>query len=525
MKIHLTFLLVMNALFSMGQSIVLSPDTPNKGIYAERESAYIFNAVDPPLQLAEEAAGTRFMWIPERSALRAGTVLDNSWDADSIGAYSFAFGLNTVALGLASGAIGLENKVRGRQAFAGGVSNTITGNQSMAFGLGNRVFAAQSVSFGNANKIESGANYSFLAGNDNIVASEKSFLIGLENKGQADYQYLFGEGNSGKNQHAFGFGVSNAVSGHTSLSVGFFNNNAAANTFNFGEGNKANFERAMNVGFDNASKAFKALAIGTGNVPLGELSLALGTANRPSGIQSTDIGTGNSTHSDKGASIGLGLVNNSFGAVVTGLYNDSLSTNLSGVALSKEAYKSADPVFLVGNGKGENERSNALSVFKNGKVGLGTNSPTELLDVNGNARFRNIPITQAKYVLGVTLNGTLTLVSEVSQPGYLPSDSRLKTNVEDISDPLEKVAKMKGHYFEYKSNSGQRHVGLIAQEVEQIVPEVVKTDEITGFKSVNYQELVGLLIEAVKSQQNTIVEISARLLNLEEVVSGFSQTK
>jgi hypothetical protein len=83
------------------------------------------------------------------------------------------------------------------------------------------------------------------------------------------------------------------------------------------------------------------------------------------------------------------------------------------------------------------------------------------------------------------------------------SDSRTKNNVVTIDSALDKVLKLRGVYFDRKIEPGERRVGVIAQEVEEILPEVVHTDN-DGMKSVSYGSMIGLLIEAIKEQQEVI---------------------
>ena len=79
------------------------------------------------------------------------------------------------------------------------------------------------------------------------------------------------------------------------------------------------------------------------------------------------------------------------------------------------------------------------------------------------------------------------------------SDERLKENIETIENALEKVSNMRGVYFDMKARPGVRKVGLIAQEVEKVLPEVVSTDpDKDNIKSVAYANVVGLLVEAIK---------------------------
>ena len=63
-----------------------------------------------------------------------------------------------------------------------------------------------------------------------------------------------------------------------------------------------------------------------------------------------------------------------------------------------------------------------------------------------------------------------------------------------------------GVYFERKNEIGARRIGLIAQEVEEVLPEVVYTDS-DGMKSVSYGSIIGLLIEAIKEQQEIIMQL------------------
>ena len=77
------------------------------------------------------------------------------------------------------------------------------------------------------------------------------------------------------------------------------------------------------------------------------------------------------------------------------------------------------------------------------------------------------------------------------------SDINLKENIEVIPNALEKVSEIRGVTYDRKDVEGPRQAGVIAQEVEAVLPEVVMTDG-KGTKSVAYGNLVGLLIEAVK---------------------------
>ena len=109
----------------------------------------------------------------------------------------------------------------------------------------------------------------------------------------------------------------------------------------------------------------------------------------------------------------------------------------------------------------------------------------------------------------VSVNGK-NLEAEIELAKKLPSsDERLKKNIHTITNPIEKVSALRGVSFEYKE-TGQKQIGFIAQEIEKIIPEVVGENP-DGYKGVQYQNVVGLLVEAIKEQQKQIDELKEKI--------------
>jgi len=111
----------------------------------------------------------------------------------------------------------------------------------------------------------------------------------------------------------------------------------------------------------------------------------------------------------------------------------------------------------------------------------------------------------------VQINGTLNATSDVV--AYFSSDKRLKDNLKLIENPLDKVSKLSGYEFDWndKQKTYQGHdIGVVAQEVEEVLPELVATRE-DGYKAVKYEKIVPLLIEAMKEQQQQINELKEKL--------------
>lgn len=125
--------------------------------------------------------------------------------------------------------------------------------------------------------------------------------------------------------------------------------------------------------------------------------------------------------------------------------------------------------------------ANRIIIDKSGNIGIGTESPTNILTV---PRYSS--------------------TDPIADSWSVYSSRRWKTNIETISDAMAKVRQLRGVSFDWKEN-GQPDIGLIAEEVGQVIPEVVAYEEDgVQAKSVDYSRLVALLIEALKDQQEQL---------------------
>ncbi len=129
-------------------------------------------------------------------------------------------------------------------------------------------------------------------------------------------------------------------------------------------------------------------------------------------------------------------------------------------------------------------QTKGIRITSAGNVGINTTIPSEKLDVIGTVKATDFNTT---------------------------SDENLKTNIHTIEDPLAKVVHIRGVNFEWKENN-KHSAGVIAQEVEKVLPELINGEQT---KTVNYNGLIGLLIEVVKEQQTQIDSLNERLSRLE----------
>ena len=107
-----------------------------------------------------------------------------------------------------------------------------------------------------------------------------------------------------------------------------------------------------------------------------------------------------------------------------------------------------------------------------------------------------------------TITGILSVTDDIT--AFWSSDERLKDNITKIDNPLDKVLSISGNTFDWneKSNKSGHDVGLIAQEIEKVLPEAVTTRD-NGYLAVDYHKVVPRLVEAIK-------ELSAKVDELEQ---------
>ena len=130
--------------------------------------------------------------------------------------------------------------------------------------------------------------------------------------------------------------------------------------------------------------------------------------------------------------------------------------------------------------------------------------------------------------VGTAASGTIGEIRASNEiTAYYSSDIRLKENISVISNPIEKIKQIRGVEFDWKEdyidNRGgedgyfvrKNDVGVIAQEIESILPQLVGTRS-DGYKAVKYEKITALLIEAIKEQQRTIDKLIIDIENLKQ---------
>lgn len=461
------FLLMMiccQSLYSFAQSgkVGIGINTP-KALLHVADSNVLFTGpttvpnttnYDPPAS----GAGSRMMWYPQKSAFRVGSVNGSQWDKDNIGLNSYASGYNTIASGPLSTSMGNHTNAVGLASTSLGYFTNASGRASTSMGNFTNAVGSSSTSMG-----------------DHTIASEyASTSMGNLTNASGPFSTSMGD-------HTNAFGLA-------STSMGYYTN-----------------------------------AGGTASTSMGEHSNAFGRA-------STSMGEQTKARSNY--------------SLVIGRYNDTSNTNR---------------LFEIGNGTANNARSNAMTVLVNGNVGIGNSTPQVPLQFantfgtkislyqgtyghvglgiyGGELRLQN-DIPNGKVSLGVIeTTGAYTELAQAQRNGAIAftvqgsvwangttyaSDERFKLNITDISSPLQKLLQIEG--VEYEMNTKQfpqyhftpgRQIGLLAQNVETVIPEAV--NEKDGYKGVDYARLVPLLIESIKALKKENDDQKKRIEILEQ---------
>jgi hypothetical protein len=183
------------------------------------------------------------------------------------------------------------------------------------------------------------------------------------------------------------------------------------------------------------------------------------------------------------------------------------ATNLNGFVIG------SDDARVKGNITGDSlefitNTSTRMTILSGGNVGINTTTPGSTLHVVG-----DVLIQTGALGVGVNPNATDGRIDASNDiVAFSTSDKRLKENITPIANALEKVKSLTGVEFDWKEETKSVHgyeghdVGVIAQDVQAVLPEAVRTND-TGYLSVRYEKMIALLIEANKELANRVEQL------------------
>ena len=315
-----------------------------------------------------------------------------------------------------------------------------------------------------------------------------SFASGYNTRAQGIGATAMGRDTEATNSYAFASGYFSDADGLYSTAMGYNTDALGTGSTALGYSSDAKANYSFAAGYESEAQAIHSIAIGNYALAQSHSSMAVGRYNVGGGDATTWIGS--------------------------------------------------SPLFEIGNGTAFNARSNALTVLKNGNVGIGTTFPLAKLHVaNGSLRIGSLeefsdggsfimqvnsnftPTTDNNWTLG---NSTNRWSSVFATNGTInTSDFRDKTNIKSMEYGIKDLMKLRPVSFQWKDNNRQSasKLGLVAQDLLKVIPEVVATHEWKGDEEGNgnlvemerygvyYSDLIPVLIKAIQEQQEQIDEL------------------
>jgi trimeric autotransporter adhesin len=462
--------------------------------------------------------------------------------------FNNTWGYRNVFLGYNSGKYnvgGYENTFVGGHSgygFNGGNANVMVGTYSgnYFYGGDNNIFIGNSSGYG--------IKFSTTTASDNIfigTSAGKLITTGMDNAFIGTESGFSNSTGSFNSFMGYRSGRSNTVGTENvfvGYQAGYSNIDGLRNVF-----------LGYNAGYNNSSgtynifvgrQAGEANTTGTSNVYIGEGS----GQSLPAGSINTFVGKGTGSNQTSGGfNVYIGGQSGIY--KVAGNYNSFLGYH-SG------AYADGDNNVLVGfqAGMGHIGSGNVFIGYQTGANMTGYNNTLAIdnsstmtpllygdfslrrLRFNGNTSI-NGSSSNMYYALEVNLDANDTYGMVVYGPtwcssgAWAGSDIRLKKNISPLNNSLGSVLKLNGVNFDWRTDefpemgfTKARQIGLIAQDVEKVFPELVNEGP-NGYKSIDYSKITPVLIEAIKEQQKQIDSQNKRIDELEKAVSALLNAK
>lgn len=215
-----------------------------------------------------------------------------------------------------------------------------------------------------------------------------------------DYSIAAGYSTMAKGNHSTAFGIATKALGNASSAMGAYTVAIGDFSTALGRMNYAEGDYSTALGENTLASGNHSTTLGEGTIASGNNSTAIGLNSIASAFASTAMGNSTTSSGYNSTALGIGTTARSFGSTVIGRFNDSIATS------NPASWVSADPLFIIGNGSSYVSRSNAMTVLKNGNVGIGTTNPNDILHL-------------AKASSGATPNGDASLILEDNNNNYI----------------------------------------------------------------------------------------------------------
>jgi hypothetical protein len=254
---------------------------------------------------------------------------------------------------------------------------------------------------------------------------------------------------------------------------------------------------------------------GAANTGIGQWALnhnTAGSGNTASGLEALYFNTtGGSNTADGDAA----LVNNTTGDGNTASGAFALYYNTTGnnnVAVGYSALTTLDTGsnnIALGANAGKNLTSGNRNIY------VGNNGPSG----TENNVIRIGQVQTRTFIAGIAkthMSGATVVIRANGQLGVVASSARYKMDIRDLANASDRLAQLRPVSYQYKTEPGVTHFGQIAEDVDKVMPERVVRDDENRPETVQYHELIPLLLQQVKAQRVQIERLTARVDKLSQ---------
>ncbi|WP_179320301.1 tail fiber domain-containing protein [Winogradskyella helgolandensis] len=549
------------------------------------QSTIASGQISTSMGLETEASGDYALAMGRVSIASGQASTSMGLETEASGDYASAMGYKTLASGSASTAMGSSSTASGGSSTAMGSSSTASGGASTAMGSWSTASGGFSTAMGNHS--EASGSSSMAMGSYSIASGYASSAMGTSTIAQSVSSTALGRFNVGGGDALswvvtdplFEIGNGSSNTARTNALTVLKNGTITAPSFDLAEitdpkalitkeyadtklisiGLEA-IDEGNGIGwrlkgrnpdnFGNIGEGAIDFSENGGTFPIsnagatGGYSTAMGYGTRASGYQS--IAMGSYTTASGGFSTAMGSYTTASGIASTAIGSGTTASSYASLAIGRynvgggnaTSWVTSDPLFEVGVGT-FSSHSNALTILKNGKVGIGTSTPSTYLHITngsdasytnnsgymviGEVTGTNIVFDQNEII--ARNNGAISTLflqqdgGDVRVGGVVvhSSDRRLKKDITPLPYGLETILELNPVEYNWK-NREQDHksLGLIAQEVQPILENIVHiADDEDKTLSVSYTELIPVLIKAIKEQQE-IIDAQSKTINTQD---------
>jgi Chaperone of endosialidase/Head domain of trimeric autotransporter adhesin len=489
--------------------------------------------------------GYSMFFDTKTGAFRSGTISTTTLGAASVamGNGPTASGLWSVALGSFTTASGQRSTAMGEATTAGGINSTAMGNNtnaggtySTAMGSGTSASGSGAVAMG-VNTTASG-DYATAMGNFTDAAANYATAIGRNTTASGTYSTAMGYLTTATGVGSTAIGESTNAGGTRSTAMGYSTTASGALSTAMGDGTNAGGTRSTAMGYLTTASGFQSTTMGHSTNASGINSTAMGFMTNASGDNSTAMGFDTESSGRYAAASGLNTISRGYAGSAVGMFNTPI------LATAQVGVNSTTPLFIVGNGDDDANRSNAMVVRKDGNVGIGTDVPASNLHIRhasgGGLTLENSSDNNKWRIYSASGDNNLTFynnanaevadIDDVTGAYTAISDSRLKKNIEGMKPVLPLIMKLNPSYYQFnwQQTGDQRQIGFLAQETYKLFPELVSYSADKDLYKMNYAGFSTVAIKAIQEQQTVIQQQQQKIDMLEQrlqKLEAFLQTK